>query len=107
MKKFILKLVLILAIFSGVSLSFATVSALDCSRQDLSAKEQIQCGACDASGTSACNPGTASKSLSNTIKSVIEVLSVVAGAVAVVMIIVGGFRYVTSAGNPESTKSAR
>ncbi|MBX4197631.1 pilin [Candidatus Saccharibacteria bacterium] len=29
------------------------------------------------------------------------------GVIAVIMIIVGGFRYITSGGNPESTKSAR
>jgi hypothetical protein len=107
MKKFIIKLMLITTILSGIGLSFATVSALDCTRNDLSAKEQIQCGACDASGSTVCDPSTAPKSLSDTIKTVVEVLSIVAGAAAVIMIIVGGFRYVTSAGNPEQTKGAR
>ena len=80
--------------------------ALDCSNP-ASAKEQIQCGACGASGSATCDPATAPSTISDTIKSIINVLSAIAGAAAVIMIIVGGFRYVTSAGNAESTKSAR
>jgi hypothetical protein len=45
--------------------------------------------------------------LTNTIKDVIDVISVIAGAIAVLMIIVGGLRYITSAGNAEGAKSAR
>jgi len=107
MKKLILNLMLVVTIFSGIGLSFATVSALDCTRTGLSAKEQIQCGSCEAAGGATCDPTTASKSLGDTIKTVVEVISILAGVAAVVMIIVGGFRYVTSAGNPESLKSAR
>lgn len=47
------------------------------------------------------------KTITDLIRQIINILSVIIGAIAVVMIIVGGFRYVTSAGNPESTKSAR
>lgn len=42
-----------------------------------------------------------------TIKKIINILSVIIGAIAVVMIIIGGFRYVTSAGSAEGTKAAR
>ena len=45
--------------------------------------------------------------VTNTIAKIINILSVIIGAIAVVMIIIGGFRYVTSGGNAESTKSAR
>jgi hypothetical protein len=48
-----------------------------------------------------------SGSVNGTIKAVINVLSVITGAAAVIMIIIGGFRYVTSGGNPETTKGAR
>ena len=41
------------------------------------------------------------------IAKIINILSVLIGAIAVVMIIIGGFRYVTSAGNAEGTKAAR
>lgn len=42
-----------------------------------------------------------------TIKKIINILSVIIGAIAVVMIIIGGFRYITSAGSAEGTKAAR
>jgi hypothetical protein len=109
MKQLKLKLILMLVVLSGAFSVYApTVSALDCTRADLSSKEQIQCGACNAAGTTTtCDPSSASGSLTQTIKDVIQILSVIAGAAAVVMIVVGGFRYVTSSGNAEATKSAR
>jgi len=80
---------------------------IDCSNPTTS-KAQIQCGACDAAGsTASCDPSSAPTTLSDTIKTGIEILSVIAGAVAVVMVVIGGFRFVTSSGNPETTKSAR
>jgi hypothetical protein len=109
MKQLKLKLILALVLLSGIFSVYApAVSALDCTRTDLSSKEQIQCGACNAAGTTTtCDPGAASGSLTQTIKDVIQIISVVAGAAAVVMIIIGGFRYVTSSGNADATKSAR
>lgn len=38
---------------------------------------------------------------------VVEILLRIAGLVAVVFVIYGGFRYITSQGDPESTKNAR
>jgi hypothetical protein len=64
----------------------------------------------DLSSTAAnnCNDqANAGQSVTDIIKKVINILSVLIGAIAVVMIIIGGFRYVTSAGNAEGTKAAR
>ena len=62
----------------------------------------------DLTGSSTGNCGDqASSSVSHLITVVVNVLSVIVGVVAVIMIIVGGFRYITSAGNPEGAKSAR
>jgi len=108
MKNLILKLTFIVAIFSSLVMAPALVSAaaIDCTNPT-SAKAQIQCGACGAAGSTTCNPAPASKSLSDTIATIINVLSVFGGAIAVVMIIIGGFRYITSSGSPEATKGAR
>ena len=108
MKALMVKLALLTALLSGIVFAPAmAATAVDCS-SPTSAKQQIQCGACDAAGTTAtCQPDTAPKTVEDTIKAVISVLSVIAGAVAVIMVILGGFRYVTSAGNAETTKSAR
>jgi len=41
------------------------------------------------------------------IRTIINVLSIIIGAIAVIMIIIGGFRYITSGGSAEGTKAAR
>lgn len=109
MKNLILKLTLIIAIFSSLfmmPLATAATVGIDCAHP-ASAKQQIQCGACGASGASSCDPSPAPKKLSDTIATVINIISVFGGALAVVMIIIGGFRYITSGGSAEGTKSAR
>src|SRR5688572_22139831 len=58
-------------------------------------------------GGNACNDGAAGNQLGNFLKSVINILLFIIGAVAVIMIIVGGLRYVTSGGDASSTKAAR
>ncbi|MBX4188669.1 pilin [Candidatus Saccharibacteria bacterium] len=45
--------------------------------------------------------------LQGTVKTVINVLSVVVGIAAVVMIIIAGFRYITSGGKQESVTGAK
>jgi hypothetical protein len=109
MKNLILKLTLIIAVFSSLFMTpvVANAAALDCTKAGLTAKEQIQCGACGASGASTCDPSPAPKKLSDTIATVINIISVFGGALAVVMIIIGGFRYITSGGSAEGTKGAR
>ena len=52
-------------------------------------------------------PDDTNSSVSALIKKIINILSVLIGAIAVVMVIIGGFRYITSAGNPEQAKGAR
>lgn len=49
----------------------------------------------------------AEKEVSSTLAEVINLLSAIVGAVAVIMIIVGGFRYITSAGDSTKAASAR
>lgn len=46
-------------------------------------------------------------SLNDLIATIINVLSVLVGVLAVVMIIIGGFRYVTSGGNSEKVTGAK
>lgn len=72
------------------------------------AKDAIQCGVNAAAGQSGCdtNPG-ATTSLNDTVKEVVNVLSAVVGIVAVVMIILGGFRYITSGGSAEKISGAK
>ena len=68
---------------------------------------------CAGSNGTFANPDTscagtgATDSVAKLITTIVNVLSIIVGAVAVIMIIVGGFRYITSAGNPEGAKTAR
>lgn len=56
-----------------------------------------------------CNSGgkSAQEVASPIVKSLINTFSIVVGAVAVVMMIVGGFRLITSGGDADGTKKAR
>lgn len=56
---------------------------------------------------SAGGPTNATQSLDHFVHTVINLFSAVVGIVAVIMIIVGGFRYVTSGGSDTSVTSAK
>lgn len=68
-------------------------------------KSVIQGGVNDANGGAP--PKGATTPLNDTIGSVINLLSVAVGIISVIMIIIGGFRYITSSGNPEGAKNAK
>jgi cytochrome bd-type quinol oxidase subunit 2 len=108
MKNIFLKISLLATILMGAAMApLPAYAAINCN-SPANPKEEIQCGSCQAAGTlDNCNPGASAGTLGNTIKQVITVISVVGGAAAVIMIIIGGFRYVTSAGNSEQAKGAR
>lgn len=91
-----------------IALALATLAAVLALSPNLvlaDAKSQIQCGV-NAAASGDCNTQP-SGSLDNTITTIINILSAIVGVAAVVMIIIAGLRYVTSAGNAESAKSAR
>lgn len=67
----------------------------------------LNCGADINLSSEACDPTDTSGQLNTLIKTVINVISVIVGAIAVVMIIVGGFRYVTSGGKEDSVRGAK
>lgn len=97
----------ILLIVLSLPVLFLSLPALAHADSQNPAKSAIQQGACDASGESNCTPSAATKSINDTISSVINILSVIVGVISVIMIIVGGFRYVTSSGSPEGVTSAK
>ncbi len=71
-----------------------------------SASEAAVCdGVGASSGSSGCSTG--GKSLDNVIKFVINLLSLIGGLAAVIMIIVGGLKYITSSGDPTNINSAK
>ncbi|MBA3757248.1 hypothetical protein H0X09_00050 [Candidatus Saccharibacteria bacterium] len=66
--------------------------------------EQIKCGANAGAGESGSNDP---KKLDSTIESGLNVFSVIIGVVAVVMIMFGGLRYITSAGDTTKVANAK
>jgi cytochrome bd-type quinol oxidase subunit 2 len=90
-------------IITTFSLTPALVLA-DCTNPATTA-QAIQCGADNTAGV----PGSADPStkIDSTIANIVNIISLVVGVAAVIMIIVGGFRFITSGGNQESVKSAK
>jgi hypothetical protein len=67
-------------------------------------------GASEASGNDVnCNDNSAgdASSLTSLAKNIVNIFSIIVGAVAVIMIIYGGFRYITSGGDSNSVGSAK
>jgi hypothetical protein len=62
--------------------------------------------ACITDGAGKVDTGS-KKTVPQIIKQVTEILLFILGAVAVIMIVVGGFKFVTSGGSPEQVKSAK
>ena len=74
----------------------------------------VSAGPFDGSKGQACkganlrdDPSCADNDLSGTIKTVVNILSAIVGVAAVIMVIVGGFRYVTSGGDSAGISSAK
>jgi hypothetical protein len=61
----------------------------------------------NAPGSDRCAGNNSGANLTNLIRSIINIISIIVGAVAVIMIIIGGFRYVTSGGNDTAVASAK
>lgn len=99
------KLLLLAPVYLMVLGLTPTLVLASCS-DPASPAEAIQCGANNAAGV----PGTTAspgKTLTDTIANIVNLISVAVGAAAVIMIIIGGFRYVTSGGKEESVKGAK
>ena len=99
-------LVLSLTLFMGVTITAYAQTA----------QQQINNGLCTGSNlqfsdnpTDQCAATTndATDQINNIVHTIVNLLSAVVGIVAVIMIIVGGFRYITSGGNDASVTSAK
>jgi len=61
----------------------------------------------DNGSTSNCTDSNATSKINDIVHTVINLLSAIVGIVAVVMIIIGGLRYITSGGNDTGVTSAK
>ncbi|HET7827357.1 MAG TPA: pilin [Candidatus Saccharimonadales bacterium] len=106
MKKLFTKLLAVVCLISVSTFSVPALAALDCTQSNLTPQQAIQCGANGASGTGQTSDQATSQ-VNGTIKTIINILSVAVGVTAVIMIIIAGFRYVTSGGKQESVANAK
>jgi hypothetical protein len=97
---------------AAFSLMFAPVVPVF-AQQD--AQQQINAGLCtgsnlqfteDTSGAD-CSTSDATERVNNLIRTIVNLLSAIVGIVAVIMIIFGGLRYITSGGNDTSVTGAK
>ena len=58
-------------------------------------------------GTGACGATNSTTSLTAVAKNIVNWLSIIVGIVAVIMVIYGGFRYITSGGDSNNVSSAK
>ncbi len=106
-----LKRILMLAItFVTLSGAFVLADAAVVNAQaapsTTDANKTAACEGLALTGTT-CDSTTSSSGVSDTIKLVINVLSLVVGVAAVIMIIIGGLKYILSQGEGSNTASAK
>lgn len=80
----------------------------------MASAQTIQQGVCsgaelDVSGSTGCSTAksTGNSTFQRYLNDIVNILSVIVGVVAVIMIIVGGFRYITSGGSSEKVTAAK
>jgi hypothetical protein len=75
------------------------------------AEDTLQSTACEQLNNTFSNPdqecGTKGHAVLRVVHKAVNLLSIIAGAVGVIMIIVGGLRYITSAGDSNKASAAR
>jgi len=92
--------------FAGVASATAPVSP-DTGVCSGASNLQIGTGDNNAPASGSCTGVDETSKVNNLITTIINVFSVVVGIVAVIMIIVGGFRYITSGGDSTKVTSAK
>ena len=93
----------IAALFLSLSLSGAAFAQADIQSSTCRGAEELKFG-----GTVRCEQLQASeRDVNDLIATVINIFSVIVGIIAVIMIVYGGFRYITSGGDTQKVTSAR
>lgn len=88
-------------LFGMFSFGLSIVSPLDASAQ------ASKSAACEALGDKDCGENTGGANLTSVLRLVINILTVIAGFLAIVFIIVAGVKYITSGGDSSKLASAK
>jgi hypothetical protein len=101
MRKLLLNIAMLAALIMPVAVP--TLAYADCPTPDnaTTSKDQVLVGVgqtdpkCDGSG------------VDSIIKTIVNILSMLVGVIAVIMIVISGLKYITSGGNPEKASGAK
>ena len=93
-----------LLLFGVASVSLAPTTSIFAA---VDPQAEICAGTGGRGGSGGCSGNTTTGSLTSIFKTVVNILLYIIGAVAVIMIIFGAFRYVTSGGNSSSVTAAK
>jgi len=94
---------------SALLLAFAAVALpATANAYTVDSDGQAGCGTnINLSGSGDCGVTQGRNTVQQTIRNIINIFSIIVGAVAVIMIIFGGFRYITSGGDSNNIGSAK
>ena len=90
--------------------AFALVVGFVAAPVSVSAQSNIQKGVCDGfitTGAENCDDDGGDSSFAGLSKKIINIFSIVVGSVSVIMIIIGGFRYIISGGDSTGVSGAK
>ncbi|HEY1064365.1 MAG TPA: pilin [Candidatus Saccharimonadales bacterium] len=91
----------------AVPLALSPVASAACSSTQQGIVDGVN-AALDATGGNNCNTGAAGQgNWQDVAANIVNILSMIVGVIAVVMIIVGGFRYITSGGDSGNVSGAK
>ncbi len=99
---------IVLTLAAIFALGAPTLIPIAVHAEALDIKGSLNCGADVEVDKTGCAPSaTAGTGLSDLIKKIINIFSVIVGVIAVVMIIVGGLKYITSGGDSSNVSGAK
>jgi hypothetical protein len=101
MKKFLLIALVAMGLTVGIGIVAADPALA------ASAKDEICAGVGAASGTGGCTTKSGEPTVDSIITSVVNILSLFVGILAIIMVIYSGFKYVTSGGDSGKISSAK
>lgn len=107
MKKFAFNAIATIALAFGLAVASSSVAIDSAQAQNL--KRNV-CKGADLSlsgGGGNCDEGAGEGKLNNLIRQIVNIISVIVGIVAVIMIMYGGFRYITSGGDSGNVGTAK
>lgn len=96
-------------VISLVALVVLAIPAIAVSPVAAQIDDTTRTAACEGIGAAGgdCFDDTANTSINSIVENVINILSWIVGIAAVIMIIIGGFRYITSGGDSNSIAAAK